>query len=188
MLNRRDMLAMGAAGFVGLSGAAAAALWFSRPALGFGLISLGQSREATLRLLGADALAAELCGGVDGALYEARDGALLGGEDRAIPAMAMFGGEQGAVSEIEASLSWADGGLSIERWRDLVANQTQELTKRTGGVATLAASEDDLGAAQRADLIRSDGTASLQARWMRRSGAAFTRLHWIAAGQTSVIT
>jgi hypothetical protein len=47
--------------------------------------------------------------------------------------------------------------------------------------------EDAMGTAQ-AWRFRKDGAeVALSARWMRRSGAVFTRLHWLAAGAKGVI-
>jgi hypothetical protein len=155
------------------------------PALGYGPLRLGMGRAAALRALGPGALPAPLCAGVEGVMFDWPDAALC---PHPVPAMAMFGAAGGGVSEMQASLSHPDGGFTAEAWRALVAGQAAELGRRCG-TAPLAGPEeaDMLGAARQWRFRHRSGEVTLAARWMRRSGASFSRLHWLAAGVPAVI-
>ena len=185
MIDRRHILALtGGAGIIGMTGVLA----WPRPALGFGPVALRQLRGVALERLGPGALVSELCGGVDGTLYSVRDPGFETANAEAIPVMAMFGAEDGSVSEISASLSWPNGGISAEDWHKLVARQEAELLRRIGSVDRAATrADDDLALETETTFTHADAIVQLRSRWMRRSGAAFSRLHWIAAGQKSVI-
>ncbi len=185
MIDRRHILALtGGAAIVGVAGVFA----WPRPALGFGPVTLRQPRAVALERLGPGSLASELCGGVDGTLYSVRDPGFDTENHEAIPVMAMFGAEDGSVSEISASLSWPNGGMTAEDWYKLAGNQEAELSRRIGSVERAASrTDDDLALETETTFTRADAIVQLRSRWMRRSGAAFSRLHWIAAGQKSVI-
>ncbi len=136
--------------------------------------------------LGPNALAAPLCAGVEGVLYDWPDAAL---SERSIPAMAMFGAESGDVSEMQANLTRAEGGLTEEEWRGLVARQVSVLCRRLWHEPVAGDEEQDtIGAGQSWRYDLSDASLTLSARWIRRSGAGFTRLHWLAAGAQEVIS
>ena len=185
MIDRRHILALaGGAAIVGVAGVLA----WPRPALGFGPVTLRQPRAAALERLGPGALASELCGGVDGTLYSVRDPGFETENNESIPVMAMFGAEDGSVSEISASLSWPNGGISAEDWHKLVTRQEAELLRRiVSANRTASRADDDLALETETTFTHADAIIQLHSRWMRRSGAAFSRLHWIAAGQKSVI-
>jgi hypothetical protein len=172
-----------------LLGGAGAALWLAWPggdaAAGFGPVRLGMRRVEALRALGPAALPAPLCAGVEGVLYDWTEPALSA---RALPAMAMFGGREGRVSEMQANLSDAAGGLDRAGWEARVAGQLAALGRHLGQAALPEAAEEDALGLARAWRFGLPGAALVvSTRWMRRSGASFTRLHWLAAGAMGVI-
>ena len=185
MLDRRHVLACaGGAAIVATAGILA----WPRSALGFGPVSLRQSRAAALQHLGPGALTSKLCGGVDGTLYSVRDPGFVTDAGEAIPAMAMFGTGNGSVSEIQASLSWPNGGMELDDWQKLVTAQERELARRIGASQRSATrSQDALGIEVEHTFVAADAVVQLRSRWMQRSGAAFSRIHWLAAGEKSVI-
>ncbi|EHL99448.1 hypothetical protein HMPREF9946_03210 [Acetobacteraceae bacterium AT-5844] len=166
----------------------AALAWWASPAKarrGFGPVHLGMPRQEALRVLGPAALPAPLCSGVEGVLYDWPDAAL---STRLVPVMAMFGGAAGGVSEMQASLSHAKGGLSEAEWQALAARQLAVMRRRLEREAVEETSEPDaLGASRIWRFDHPQATVTLASRWMRRSGASFTRLHWLATGQRGVI-
>ena len=185
MLDRRALLAlcglMGGAATVGL-------LTWPRKALGFGPVTLGQARTAALTDLGPGFLAEELCSGQLGVLYSVRDPGFITADNDAIPVMAMFGKMSDRVSEISASLSWPNGGMSFKDWGKLVLAQEAEVGRRTGASPrTAAALEDDIAVETSREFKRQDAIVTLRSRWMRRSGATFSRVHLLATGEASVI-
>ena len=189
-MRRRAILLAGGGGLA-LPAAAVLLPGGARPALGYGPLSLGMPRTAALRALGPGAVAAPLCGGAEGVLFACEDAALAPVPGRPVPAMAMFAAD--AVSEMEASLSDNAGGRDEAAWRGLVDAQLAELRRRAG-VDPVAAGGDEgspdasgLGVSRAWVLAQPKGTLRVRARWMRRSGACFTRLHWLAVGAPSVI-
>lgn len=161
--------------------------WLAWPAAapGFGPLRLGMRRQEALRALGPAALPVPLCAGVEGVLFDWPDAAL---SPRPVPAMAMFGGTGTRLSEMEASLSRPEGGLGFAEWQALVAAQRGELARRLRAAPSAgAAGEDALGASARWRFDAGGGSVTLEARWMRRSGAGYTRLHWLAPGAEAVI-
>jgi hypothetical protein len=170
----------------GLAAGVAWLAWPSAAAPGFGPLRLGMTREEALRALGPAALPAPLCGGVEGVLFDWPDPAL---HPRPVPAMAMFGIAGARLSEMEASLSHPDGGIGFPEWQALVAAQREEMARRLRAAPQqTVAEEDTLGAARHWRFAAAGAEVTLAARWMRRSGAGYTRLHWLAAGQEAVIT
>lgn len=167
---------------------AAGAAWLAWPRAappGFGPLRLGMRRAEALRALGPAALPAPLCDGVEGVLFDWPDPAL---HPRPVPAMAMFGAAEEHLSEMEASLSHPDGGLGQAAWQALVASQREELARRLSATPQQGPAEEDaMGAGQQWRFATQGAEVTLAARWMRRSGAGFTRLHWLAAGQKAVI-
>lgn len=185
-LRRRGLLAAGAVLPVGL----AAAAWLARPAagLGYGPLALGMPRERALAALGPGALPVPLCSGVEGVGFDWPDPALETAPGRPVPVMAMFGGPAESVSELEVALSRPGGGLDAAAWEALSRAEAAELRRRSGPAeAEETREEDALGLGYRLRLRRAEGTATLHARWMRRSGAGFSRLRWVAAGVRPVI-
>jgi hypothetical protein len=170
----------------GLAAGVAWLAWPSAGAPGFGPLRLGMTRAEALRALGPAALPAPLCGGVEGVLFDWPDPAL---HPRPVPAMAMFGIAGARLSEMEASLSHPDGGIGFPEWQALVAAQREEMARRLRAAPQQGAAEEDaLGAARHWRFAAAGAEVTLAARWMRRSGAGYTRLHWLAAGQEAVIT
>jgi hypothetical protein len=170
----------------GLAAGVAWLAWPSAGAPGFGPLRLGMTREEALRALGPAALPAPLCGGVEGVLFDWPDPAL---HPRPVPAMAMFGIAGARLSEMEASLSHPDGGIGFPEWQALVAAQREEMARRLRAAPQqTVAEEDTLGAARHWRFAAAGAEVTLAARWMRRSSAGYTRLHWLAAGQEAVIT
>ncbi|RKK01629.1 hypothetical protein EBE87_05395 [Pseudoroseomonas wenyumeiae] len=168
---------------------AAGASWLAWPraaAPGFGPLHLGMTRAEALRALGPAALPAPLCGGVEGVLFDWPDPAL---HPRPVPAMAMFAATEARLSEMEASLSHPDGGLGLAEWQAMVAAQREEMARRLGTTPQPGPAEEDaMGAARHWRFAAAGAEVTLASRWMRRSGAGYTRLHWLAAGQEAVIT
>ena len=81
-----------------------------------------------------------------------------------------------------------EGGLDRAAWQALVDGQLATLRDRLGLPPEPGAAEEDAMGFARIWRFRPDGAeVALSARWMRRSGAGFTRLHWLAAGATGVI-
>jgi hypothetical protein len=157
----------------------------ARAAPGFGPLRLGMPQAAALRALGPAALPAALCEGVEGVLFDWPDTGLSAAP---VPAMAMFGGPGAAVSEIQANLSRPEGGLDEAAWRALVDGQLATLRGRLGVAPEASPVEEDAMGQAAIWRFRADGAeVALSARWMRRSGAGFTRLHWLAAGARGVI-
>ncbi|MBO1076368.1 hypothetical protein [Roseomonas marmotae] len=181
-LPRRAMLLLAG------SGVAGAAAWLGWPAVaapGFGPLRLGMARAEALRALGPAALPAPLCAGVEGVLFDWPDAAL---SPRPVPAMAMFGGTEARLSEMEASLSHPEGGLDLAGWQALVAAQREEIRRRLGVEPRLVEdARDMMGADLHWVFDGPHATVTLAARWMQRSGAGYTRLHWLAAGAETVI-
>jgi hypothetical protein len=159
--------------------------WPAEAAPGFGPLRLGMGRKEALRALGPAALPVPLCAGVEGVLFDWPDAAL---SPRPVPAMAMFGGAETRLSEMEASLSRPEGGLGFVEWQALVTAQREELARRLRAAPQAeAAAENALGAGARWRFSMAGAIVTLDARWMRRSGAGYTRLHWLAAGAEAVI-
>jgi hypothetical protein len=183
-LPRRGALLL-AGGGLALGGLAACLDWPGDPAPGFGPLRLGMTRAEALRALGPAALPVPLCAGVEGVVFDWPDLAL---SPRPVPAMAMFGGASTRLSEMEASLSRPEGGLDLAQWQALVAGQREEVARRLRAAPLAEAAEEDaLGASQRWRFGTPTASVTLEARWMRRSGAGYTRLHWLAAGEDAVI-
>jgi hypothetical protein len=185
MIDRRAIL-----GLSGLAGCAAAVGWLSWPrrAFGFGPVSLGQTKDAALTALGPGFFAQDLCSGMLGVLYNVRDPGFATSDGDAMPVMAMFGTVGDRVTEISASLSWPNGGMPIESWHTLVTAQETEIGRRIGTTGRAAGSlNDDLAAETSREFKTGDATVTLRSRWMRRSGAAFSHIHLLAAGETRVI-
>jgi hypothetical protein len=183
---RRRLLLAGGAAALGVAALGLAPS--ARAAPGFGPLRLGMPQEAALRALGPAALPAALCEGVQGVLFDWPDTGLSASP---VPAMAMFGGRPGApatVSEIQANLSRPEGGLDRAAWQALVEAQLGMLRDRLGLPPEPGVVEEDAMGTARIWRFRPDGAeVALAARWMRRSGAGFTRLHWLAAGAKGVI-
>ncbi len=185
MFDRRALLALS-----GLAGCAVVAAWMRWPksALGFGPVSLGQKRADVLTGLGPGFFAQDLCGGMLGVLYNVRDPGFPTSDGDAMPVMAMFGPSGEHVSEISASLSWPNGGMSLGNWHALVIAQEAEIGRRIAASPNVSSTQDDDIAIEMSRVFRANGaTVTLRSRWMRRSGAAFSQIHLLAAGQTRVI-
>ncbi|WGF86638.1 hypothetical protein [Marinivivus vitaminiproducens] len=162
--------------------------WRSRPAFGYGPLRIGMSRPEAMAALGSGARPSPLCSGVEGVLFEWPDEALAIAEGRPVPVMAMLGGAGGAVSEIDVSLSRAQGGYGEGDWRALLVAETAEACRLAGlGPANERRDADAVATSVTLRFVRDEGTLALHARWMRRSGACFTRLHWLGRGTQSVI-
>jgi hypothetical protein len=123
-----------------------------------------------------------------GVLYSARDPGFATSDGDAMPVMAMFGTAGDRVTEISASLSWPNGGMPIESWHTLVTAQETEIGRRAGTAGRAAGSlNDDLAAETSREFRTGEAVVTLRSRWMRRSGAAFSQIHLLAAGETRVI-
>ena len=184
MIDRRAVL-----GLSGLMGCVAAGLLlWPHSALGFGPVRLQETRRKTLAALGPASIAERLCGGMLGVLYSVHDQSFETADNDAIAVMAMFGKSSDRVSEISAALSWPNGGVSFKNWGRLVIAQEAEIGRRTHArPRTIAAMEDDIAVETSREFKRGDATVTLRSRWMRRSGATFSRIHLLAAGEASVI-
>jgi hypothetical protein len=172
-----------------LAGGGLACASLGRPAQGasgFGPLRLGMTRVAALRALGAAALPVPLCAGLEGVMFDWPDPVL---SPRPVPGMAMFGMVGGRIGEMEASLSRPEGGLDEAGWRAAAVALRQEWQRRLGlEPVSVAESGDAMGALLQWRFDAPDAALSVAARWMRRSGASYTRLHWLAAGQEAAIT
>ena len=78
--------------------------------------------------------------------------------------------------------------MSFKDWGKLVLAQEAEVGRRTGASPrTAAALEDDIAVETSREFKRQDAIVTLRSRWMRRSGATFSRVHLLATGEASVI-